>query len=63
LKLKRLPQAIQSDTLAEVAGKLASMNQPSLIDYQRLFGPDEIGEVPIISGPHRDAAIHCDFAI
>jgi hypothetical protein len=63
VKLKRLPQATKSDTLAEVAGKLASMNQPNLIDYQRLFGPDEVGQAPDMCGSDKDAAIHCDFAI
>ncbi len=63
LKLKRLPKAIKSDTLADVAGKLASMNKPNLIDYQRLFCPDDIGETPIMRRSDKDAAIYRDYAI
>jgi hypothetical protein len=63
LKLKRLPKAIKSDTLVDVAGKLASMNKPNLIDYQRLFCPDDIGETPNKCSSDKDAANYCDYAI
>ena len=63
LKLKRLPKAIKSDTLVDVAGKLASMNKPNLIDYQRLFCPDDIEETPNMRSSDKDAAIYCDYTI
>ncbi len=63
LRLKRLPKAIKPDTLANLAGKLASMNKPNPIDYQRLFGPDEVEETPNMRSSEKDAAICCDYAI
>ena len=63
LRLKRLPKAIKSDTLAEFAGKLASMNKPNQIDYQRLFGPDDVEQPPNMPSRDKDAAIYCDYAI
>jgi hypothetical protein len=63
LKLKRMPKAIKSDTLADVAGKLASLNKPNLIDYQRLFCPDDSGETANMHSSDKDAAISCDYAI
>ena len=63
LKLKRLPKAIKSDTLADVAGKLASMNKPNRIDYQRLFCPDDCEETSDIRGSQKDPALYCDYAI
>jgi hypothetical protein len=63
IRLKRLPKAIKSDTLSDVAGKLASMNKPNMVDYQRIFDPDEIGETPGICIPEKDDAGFCDYAI
>lgn len=60
-RLKRLPKAVKPDTLAEVAGKLASMNKPNRIDYLRLFCSDDVEGTPNMPSPARDAAIYCDY--
>jgi hypothetical protein len=62
-KLRRLPNAIKTDTLAELAGKLASMNQSDPVNYQQLFGVDDIGDTPNMPGPKKDSTSYCDYAI
>lgn len=63
IRLKRLPKLIKTDTLIDVAGKLASMNKPKLIDYQRFFDPDELGDTTDICIPAKNDAGFCDYAI
>jgi hypothetical protein len=63
IRLKRLPKAIKSDRLSEVAGNLASFNQPHSLDYQQLLGPDESDETPGICMPDKHDTGFCDYAI
>ena len=63
LKLKHLPKAIKPDTLGNVAGKLASMNKPNLIDYQRLYCPEDIEDTPSVLTCDKDDGSYCDYAI
>ena len=62
-KIRRLPKAIKPDTLAEFAGKLASMNKSIPVNYQQLICPDHSGDTPGIPGPEQDAPAYCDYAI
>ena len=63
LWLKRLPKLINPDTLAEFADKLASLNKPNQINYQRLFCPDAVENNQKMSSPNKNAAIYCDYTI
>ena len=63
VRIKRLPKAFNTDALAKVAAKLAAMNNPSLVDYRRLFCLEDI-EIAQASGVSvQDAATTCDYAI
>ena len=62
-KIKRLPRAIKPDTLSEFAGKLASMNQSTPVNYEKIFCPDHCGSAPGMPEPKKDPAISCDYAI
>ena len=63
LQLKRLPKAVKTEALAEIAGKLAALNKPSLIDSQQLFSSDDLGETQILRSASPEAAADCDYAI
>ncbi len=62
-RLRCLPKAINSNTLADFAGRLASMNNPTPIDYPRLFCPDGIGKPECMARSDEDAVDCCDYAI
>ena len=53
-KLRRLPKSIKSETLSEFTGKLASMNNLDPVNYQQMFGLDDIGDTPNMPGPEKD---------
>jgi len=63
VRIKRLPKAFKSDTLAKVAAKLAAMNKPSLIDYRRIFCLEDIDIAQASGASGQDAASTCDYAI
>jgi hypothetical protein len=62
-KLKRLPKAFNPGALEKAASKLASLNAPGMIDYGRLFCPEETCETPAATCCDENTPIHSDFAI
>jgi len=61
--LKRLPKLIKTDTLAEFAGRLASLHKPNLIDYQRLFCPEVVEKTLLADSSGKKIAFDCDYTI
>ncbi len=62
-RMKRLPKAFKTDTLAKVAAKLAAMNKPSLIDYRRIFCLEDIDIVHASGASSQETDATCDYAI
>jgi len=62
-RIKRLPKALKTDTLAKVAAKLAAMNKPNLIDYRRIFCLEDLNITPAPGASNQDAVATCDYAI
>lgn len=62
-RIKRLPKALKTDTLAKVAAKLAAMNKPNLIDYRRIFCLEDLNITSAPGASNQDAFATCDYAI
>jgi hypothetical protein len=62
-KLKRLPKALNTNTLEKAAGQLASLNAPSSIDYRQLFCPEQNWESPTVNRADGDIPVCSDFVI
>jgi hypothetical protein len=62
-KMKRLPKAFNTVALEKAAKKLASLNAPGMIDYERLFCPEETREMPAVSCCDEKPPVYGDFAI
>lgn len=62
-RIKRLPKAFNTDTLAKVAARLAALNNPNLIDYRRIFCLEDISVVTGSGTTGSEAGATCDYAI
>lgn len=62
-RIKRLPKAFKTDTLVKVAGRLAALNKPNLIDYRRIFCIEDINTTPAPGASNPDVVISGDYAI
>ena len=63
VKLKRLPKALKTDTLAKVATRLAALNKPDLVDYRRIFCLEDIRVATGSDTTGSDAGGTCDYTI
>jgi hypothetical protein len=62
-RLKRLPKVFNTGTLEKAAVQLAALNKPCMIDYGRLFCPEEIRNTPTYHRANGKKPAHADFAI
>jgi hypothetical protein len=62
-KVRRLPKAVNSETLEKTAAKLASLNAPISIDYRRLFRLEDNCQTPTLNRADGDNPVCSDFVI